>query len=168
MRSFLTLTVIAVLATPAAIGAQTLAPPSSPPPEPTLAPVAGFEPTTDVPPAIAAPPPPNAEGVAAPELEAPTDAAPVLVEAPEQKGKIGRTVGTVAGGMVGGVAGAAVLGPVGKFAGGFLGKRLVKGLFGDGRPDIPQVTEADPADQAATNASSRAAAPAPAQTTAEQ
>ena len=67
-------------------------------------------------------------------------------------------VGTTAVGVAGGAAGAAVAGPVGKFAGGFLFKRLAQGLFGK-KDKTPSLTVTEQTPSAAT-----AAAPAGAQT----
>ncbi len=49
-------------------------------------------------------------------------------------------VGLIAGGVAGGAAGAALAGPVGKFAGGFIGKKLVGGLLGDDKDKVPELT----------------------------
>lgn len=158
MRPFLTILLCGAIAAPAVATAQDLSPDT--PQAPVLAPVPGYAPLTEAPAPTSAPPAPSAQAVAPPTLETPTDVAPVLVEAPEKNG-LGKTVGTVAGGLVGGVAGAAVAGPIGKFAGGFIGKRLAKSLFG-GKKDAQQVQELQPppsADQAAAAASATTPAP---------
>jgi len=155
MRPFVTLALSSALVAPCAAMAQDLS--SDIPPSPVLASLPGYAPLTEAPPPVTAPPAPTAEGVAPPVLEAPTDVAPVLVEAPEKTG-LGKTVGTVAGGMAFGAVGAAVAGPVGKIAAGFLGKQLVRGLFG--KKDTVQVQEVTPAaDDAAKSAATKAPAP---------
>jgi hypothetical protein len=77
----------------------------------------------------------------------------------EQKPGMGGKIGKVAAGVAGGAAGAVVLGPVGKFAGAFVGKRVAGRLFGNN--GIPRVTEPVPAKTAQTTPSAdRAARPA--------
>ena len=142
MRPLLTLLLCGAIAAPGAVLAQELSPPdpSETPPVPVLAPFPTLAPVVETPTPEVAPPPPKADGVAAAKLAPPTDSAPVLMEA-KQKANVGQRAGAVAVGVAAGVAGAAVAGPVGKFAGGFVGKRVGKGIFGDGKNDIPQVTE---------------------------
>lgn len=146
MRPLLTLLLCGAIAAPGAVLAQELSPPdpSETPPVPVLAPLPTLAPTVETPTPQVASPPPKVEGVAPPVLAPPTDSAPVLMEA-KQKANVGQKAGAVAVGVAAGVAGAAVAGPVGKFAGGFVGKRVGKGVFGDGKKDIPQVTEPVPA-----------------------
>lgn len=144
MRPLLNLAICGLVVAPCAALAQA-APPSeiSPSPVPTaavLAPTPTLAPTEPAPAAVEAPPPPSAEaGAPAPELEPPTTVAPVIL-AKEDKGDGVKTiVGTTAFGVAGGVAGAAVAGPVGKFAGGFIFKRVAQGLFGD-KDKTPELT----------------------------
>jgi uncharacterized protein YcfJ len=158
MRTVLSLTLCA-LAAPALAGAQEVPASDTPP--------LFAEPLQPLPPpqtAAAQPPPVAVEAAPAPTPEAPTQVAPVVVEA-EEKGKAGDTVKKTAvgavGGIVGGVAGAAVLGPVGKFAGGFVGKRIGKALAGGKKEDVRQLetVETSPSvEAAATPAAARPAA----------
>jgi hypothetical protein len=132
-----------------------LPPPSESPPSPVLAPLPTVAPTEPAPAAVTAAPPPIAEaGPPAPELPPPEKVAPVIVAKESKGGGVGAAVGTTAVGVAGGAAGAAVAGPVGKFAGGFLFKRIAQGLFGK-RDKTPSLTVTEQTPSAAT-----AAAPA--------
>ena len=91
---------------------------------------------------------PTSDATPAPAAEAgaqPT-VAPVTVEPNKKKPLVtARDVHGVAGGVVGGLAGAAILGPIGKIAGGFLGKHVAQVLMGgkkDRPAEAPQVAQA--------------------------
>ena len=166
MRPFLSLTVCGAIATPGAAFAQLTSPsaPASQAPAPTvLAPLPTVEPTAPAPTPITAPPPPSAEpGAPAPELAPPEKVPPVIVAKEDKGSGLGGVVGTTAVGVAGGAAGAAVAGPVGKFAGGFVAKRLAQGLFGkkDKTPELTVIPQ--------TPAAATAAAPAAAVSTPEK
>lgn len=166
MRHFLTLAICGAFVAPGAV-AQTLVLPSTQPaqeapPTLVLAPlptVAATEPAAE--PAVAAPPPSPEAGVAAPELAPPTTVAPVIVAKEDKGGGVGGVVGTTAVGVAGGAAGAAVAGPVGKFAGGFIAKRLAQSIFGkkDKTPELTVIEQTPSAVASGTTASDPAAAP---------
>lgn len=128
--------------------------------EPKLAPLPTVEPAAPAPePAVAKPPPaPVTESKPAVATTAPTVVAPDIVAKPDKDG-LGEKLGTVVGGVAGGAAGAAVAGPVGKFAGGLLGRKLVQGVLG-GKDDIPQVTAVAKAPSAEFMGQPAVAAPA--------
>lgn len=165
MRHFLTLAICGAIAAPGAAAAQTLELPAAQPAQGTplvLAPlpaVAATEPAAE--PAVAAPPPSPEAGVAAPELAPPTTVTPVIVAKEDKGSGVGGVVGTTAVGVAGGAAGAAVAGPVGKFAGGFIAKRLAQGIFGkkDKTPELTVIEQAPSAVASGTTASDPAAAP---------
>lgn len=152
MRALLNLALCGVAAIPGAALAQDV---STPLATPALAPLPTVQPTVEAPAPVASKPPPaGVDAAPAPELPpGPTTVVPVLVQKEEKDG-VGAKMGTVVGGVVGGLAGAAVAGPVGKFAGGLVGKKLAKGVLGD-KDDLPEVTVAEAplsADAAATPA----------------
>ena len=148
MRCLSSLITCALIAAPAAASAQAVAalptamdlgmPANAPT---TLAPLPTLEPTAPAPPPVVARPAP------APVVEAttplatsePTTLAPDIVAKPEKEG-LGDKLGTMVGGVAGGAAGAAVAGPLGKFAGGFIGRKLVQGVLGGDNDDVPKVT----------------------------
>lgn len=139
MRPFLSIAACSLIAAPGAAMAQTL--PLSEPPHPAvLAPTPTLAPTRPAPDAVTVPPPPAPEaGAAPPQLEPPTTVPPVIVAKEDKGGGAKTVVGTTALGVAGGLAGAAVAGPVGKFAGGFIFKRVAQGLFGD-KDKTPELT----------------------------
>lgn len=167
MRPFLSIAACSLIAAPGAAMAQLL-PPSEPPPPAVLAPIPTLAPTQPAPQAVTVPPPPAVEsGAAPPELEPPTTVPPVIV-AKEDKGGAAKTVvGTTAFGVAGGLAGAAVAGPVGKFAGGFIFKRVAQGLFGDKdkTPELKVTPQTPAAADTAMAASDRVADAAPPEAT---
>lgn len=118
--------------------------------QPVFEPLPSIAPTEPVaPPATTAPPPIAVAGVPPPQYDAPETAPPVIVAKEAKGGSGGTLVGTTVVGVAGGAAGAAVAGPVGKFAGGFVAKRIAQGLFGkkDKTPSltvIPQTPAAAP------------------------
>ena len=115
-----------------------------PPSAPTLAPVPTVEPTQPVAAPATAPPPPSAEPAPpAPELAPPTKVAPVIV-AEQQKGNVAGQAGVLAVGVAAGAGGAAVAGPVGKFAGAFVGKTIARTIFGVDKPKTPNLTVVQP------------------------
>lgn len=160
MRALLTLALCGAAAVPGAALAQDVPTLPLPVAAPTLAPLPTVQPTVEAPPAVAAKPPPaGIEAAPAPELPpGPTTVVPVLVQKEEKDG-VGAKVGTVVGGVVGGLAGAAVAGPVGKFAGGLVGKKLAKGVLG-GKDDLPEVTVTEVPPSAETAATPAVASPA--------
>ena len=142
MRPLLTLALGAAIGAPEGVLAQEV-PLTEPAPLPLASAVSPQEPglaqppfsvpVEPAPPAVTAPPPPSVEAAPAPELQPPTTVAPVLVESEPKENKLPQTVGSVVGGLAGGAAGAAVAGPVGKIAGGFVGKTVVRKLIGGGK-----------------------------------
>lgn len=165
MRPLFSLILYSVIAAPGLALAQDvphlalLPAPAATPPEPALAPLPTVAPTRPAAPPIAAPPPPSAEaGAPAPELAPPTTVAPVIVAKDDKGGGVSGKVGTVAAGVAGGAAGAAVAGPVGKFAGGFLAKQLVQGVFGkkDKTPELTVIPQTPSAAGAGTPAVTQA------------
>jgi hypothetical protein len=138
-----------------------LPPPSAQPSQtPALSPLPAVAPTAPAPAPITAAPPPTAEaGPPAPELAPPEKVAPVIV-AKEDKGGAAGKVGQIAVGVGAGAAGAAVAGPVGKFAGGFIGRRIAQGLFGkkDKTPELTVTPQTTPPTGAAVSAAEMAAA----------
>ena len=148
MRRLLYFVLCCAIAAPGAALAQDipdLAQPPAPspdtPPPPVLTPLPTVQPTEPAPPPATAPPPPTAEpGPPAPKLSTPTTVAPVIVEKEDKDNGVADKVGAVAVGVAGGAAGAAVAGPVGKFAGGLVGKQIAKGLFGDKKDETPELT----------------------------
>lgn len=167
MRHFLTLAICGAITAPGVAAAQTLELPTAQPAQDTppalvLAPlptVAATEPAPE--PAVAAPPPKAEVGASAPELAPPTTVAPVITAKEDKGGGLGGVVGTTAVGVAGGAAGAAVAGPVGKFAGGFIAKRLAQGIFGkkDETPELTVIEQTPSAVASGTTASDPAAAP---------
>ena len=144
MHPLLNLVLCGAIAAPGVAMAQDVPAQLSPPP--ALAPLPAVEPTEPAPSPVTAAPPPTAEaGPPAPELAPPERVAPVIVAKEAKGGGAGTLVGTTAVGVAGGAAGAAVAGPVGKFAGGFVARRLAQGLFGkkDKTPSLT-VTEQTP------------------------
>lgn len=163
MRFLLSLGVCSAVAAPAVAFAQpTLPVPPAEPAPAVLAPLPTVAPTQPAPPPVTAPPPPSAEAAPAPKLEPPTTVAPVIV-AKEQKANVAGQAGVLAVGVAAGAGGAAVAGPVGKFAGAFLGKSIARGIFGVGKEKTPELTviQRDPQAEAATAAATDTAAPAP-------
>lgn len=168
MRPLLSLAACGAFAAPTVLLAQTLPPTEvapavvQAPSEPTLAPLPTVEPTHPVAaPAVAAPPPTAEAAPPAPELAPPTKVAPVIT-AKAPKANVAGQAGVLAVGVAAGAGGAAVAGPVGKFAGAFLGKTVARGLFGVGKEKTPQlnVVQPDPqAELAATGEPDDAAAP---------
>ncbi|WP_430419994.1 hypothetical protein [Phenylobacterium sp.] len=157
MRPFLSIAACSLIAAPGAAMAQPLAL-TEPPPAGALAPTPTLAPTEPAPDAVTVPPPPVVQGGAAPpDLEPPTTVPPVIV-AKEDKGGAAKTVvGTTAFGVAGGLAGAAVAGPVGKFAGGFIFKRVAQSLFGDKdkTPELKVIPQTPAAADTAMPASDR-------------
>lgn len=158
MRSLLCFAAIGALAAPAAGRTHVLQLPDAPP-APVLEPLPTVEVTQSAPePQAAPPPPPPVEPAATPAPPAtPPQAPPVLVTKAEDDDGLADKLGSVVGGLAGGAAGAAVAGPVGKFAGGLVGKKLVKGVLG-GDDDVPEVTAIQPAPSAGSAAQPAAAA----------
>jgi len=166
MRPLLSLVLCGAIGAPgAAMAHADLAqppPPSESPPPPVLAPLPTVAPTEPAPAPVTSAPPPTAEaGPPAPELAPPEKVAPVIVAKEDKGAGVGTAVGTTAIGVAGGAAGAAVAGPVGKFAGGFVFKRIAQGLFGkkDKTPSLT-VTEQTPSATAAAPAADQATAKA--------
>jgi hypothetical protein len=163
MRPLLMLTFGGVAALAGAAAAQDL--PAADPPAPLVAPPAPApEPDHLTNPVQPEAVPARAEMKPSLDGSRPTTVAPVIVEgmAPPTDGKRGQIVGTGAGGVVCGIAVAAVAGPVGKFAGAFVGKRVVKSIVGDGKKDGPQIRAAQTApsaDQAAAETAELSAVP---------
>lgn len=153
MRTLLNLVLCGAVAAPAIAMAQAVPTVDAEPVPMTLAPLPSVEPTQPAPPAVTAAPPPTAEaGAPAPELAPPTKVAPVLV-AKEQKANVAGQAGVLAVGVAAGAGGAAVAGPVGKFAGAFVGKTLARGLFGVGKEKTPELTVIQPDARVAASAS---------------
>lgn len=160
MRALLKLALWGATAIPGAALAQDVPTLPLPVAAPTLEPLPTVQPTVEAPaPVTAKPPPAGVEAAPAPQLPPrPTTVVPVLVQKEEKDG-VGAKVGTVLGGVVGGLAGAAVAGPAGKFAGGLVGKRLVKGVLDD-KDDLPEVTVAEAPPSAESAATPAVASPA--------
>lgn len=160
MRALLSLALCGLAVVPGAALAQDVPAQERPVATPTLAPLPTVQPTVEAPPPVASKPPPaGVDAAPAPQLPpGPTTVVPVLVQKEEKDG-VGAKVGTVVGGVVGGLAGAAVAGPVGKFAGGLVGKKLAKGVLG-GKNDLPEVTVAEAPPSAETAATPAVASPA--------
>lgn len=142
MRIALPFLALTLSAAPAAAPAQ------------TLVPLPAVEPTEAAAPArtVAPPPAPVQEPVAPQAPEQPTQTPPVIV--PKESSGVGDKLGVAAGGIALGAAGAAVAGPVGKFAGGFIGKKLAQSLFGkdDGIPEVRTLSRAPAATEAGADA----------------
>jgi hypothetical protein len=172
MRPLLSLILCSAVAAPGAALAQNIAaaPKAAAPAAESLAltPLPTVAPTEPAPaPATAAPPPTVEAAAPAPVLAAPETITPVIVAKEDKGGGAASKVGQIAVGVGAGAAGAAVAGPVGKFAAGFIGKRLAHGLFGkkDETPEltvIPQTTAPTGAAVSAAAMAARARAPPPA------
>lgn len=166
MRPLLSVVLCSAISAPGVALAQDipdlaqLPPPSAQPSSPVLAPLPTVSPTQPAPAPVTAAPPPTAEpGPPAPELAQPEKVAPVIVAKEDKSGAAGK-VGQIAVGVGAGAAGAAVAGPVGKVAGGFIGKRIAQGLFGkkDKTPELTVVPQTTPPTGAAVSAAEMAAA----------